>query len=134
MSLDTKLWMLDSTNEFLDNGRIYYNVTYGREIVAMCSLGKLSKSVDEFAFINDLFVKEGFRRLGIAEKLINHIICTYRDYKIPKTLPNLKGLICCISSENIPSIKLVEKLGFTHSYTYDDKSRMYNYHFPCLRS
>lgn len=59
---------------------------------------KLYENLD----ITDVFINEEYRRQGYASKLLNYIIENNSNYKI----------MLEVNEENIPAIKLYEKLGF----------------------
>lgn len=115
-SQSVRIVSLDSTHEFLQNGKFWaYAVNGHHMVIGAASLN----SSREWGWINDLFVKPAFRRLGIARRLV--------QFLIGASIQGNGVLGCCagISVDDAPSQQLFQSLGFAHVGLWSEGVRLF---------
>ena len=60
------------------------------------------------SYIWEIVTDKNYMGKGIASKLMKYVLEKFKGYKI----------YCCISKDNIPSLKLHEKYGFKEAYQF----------------
>jgi ribosomal protein S18 acetylase RimI-like enzyme len=70
-----------------------------------------SVSMKNVWILNDLFVKQNYRKMGIGKSLINKSIHFAAEAKA-------KGLTLCTAYDNYSAQKLYEKIGFTKNESF----------------
>lgn len=107
-------WM-DCRHPFIPDSKLWHFASIEGAVIGTCSVDFFS---DDFAWINNLFVLEGFRMEGIAKELI------MRASDHASQLKKLRGISAGINRANKESQHIFEKLGFVHVYSYPDSDAL----------
>jgi len=113
---------INATHEFLANGKRWWIAsTDAGYLAGMVSVETVG---DEWAWINDLFVVEPYRRQGVAKLLLSVL----EDFASRDS--SLVGVACAINRGNGPSCNLFRSRSYAHCYTYPESgTRMYSRRF-----
>jgi ribosomal protein S18 acetylase RimI-like enzyme len=107
----------------IDKGRKYYLAEKGGKVVGRFTAGSAWEGTDHDhrCWIMGLYVVPRYRGASVAERLLAKAISTLKEQGIDQIFVN-------VFANNIPALKLFDKLGFTRADMPEIESRM-NEHY-----
>ena len=96
-------WNYNVFKEELKNENSYYIIAKLEDNIV--GFGGIWKAVDD-VHITNIVVKKNFRKLGIGNVILEHLI------KIGRNIKNMKSITLEVNDKNLPAINLYLKSGF----------------------
>lgn len=97
-------------NKRLKNGHIYFLAKEGNEVLGIIGINKCSNDFVKILCVNSLYIKEQYRKQGIATKLFDKVKEYFNENCIGSDWCDCLSLN--VSSFNKNAISFYEKLGF----------------------